>query len=305
MTLSVQSSLADRHRTPKVLWHFVFVIAWLLLLQVSPLAAQQDSPEPSVNLPADETAVPEGAAFSGPAILSRGNEPATIGAEVDTIQPFLNLTRIYGTGLTGGLSSNDPNALQSGIQVGFGLKATHRWRRTTLQIEYQGDYRNYSGVTVNNGLSGNGLNQMLVATAVSQLRRHLVLSIRQTSGILRQDTGGLLVQPAFLESSSTLPTNEPFSSGLKLIDTVVSLTYQETPRLSFNGSIEGSFLRQDSLELTGTNSGILSADMGYRLSSRSTIGLDYGFSHFGYTSFRISRRKQSRCRLLMAGSQDC
>lgn len=285
MTLSVQSSLRDQYRGMKTPRHIAFVVAWLLLFRVPLLTAQQDPTEPNGSLGQDETAVSNSDAYSGPAILSRGNQPAIVGAEVDTIQPFLNLTRIYGTGLTGGLSSSDPNALQSGIQVGFGLKGTHRWRRTTFQIEYQGDYRDYSVPAGANDAIGNGLNQMLVATAVSQLRRHLVLSIRQTGGILTQGTGGLLLQPAFLESSSTLPTNEPFSGGLKLIDSLVALTYQATQRLSFSGSIEGSFLRQDSVALVGTNSGILTADLGYRLSSRSTIGLDYGFSHFGYTSF--------------------
>ncbi len=41
----------------------------------------------------------------------------------------------------------------------------------------------------------------------------------------------------------------------------------------------------DSISLVGTNSGILTADMGYRLSNRSTLGLDYSFNHFGYTTF--------------------
>ncbi len=285
MIVSVRFSLADQSGAVTSLRRIAFVIAWLLLSQLPPLAAQQDPPEANVNPGGDETAVSNTDVYSGPAMLSRGNQPAITGAVVDTIQPFFNLTRIYGTGLTGGLSGNDPNALQSGIQLGFGLKATHRWRRTTLQIEYQGDYLDYTGLPGYNGPTGNGLNQMVVVTAVSQLRRHLVLSIRQTGGILRQDIGGLLLQPAFVESSSTLPTNEPFSNGLKLIDTVATLTYQQTRRLSFSGSIEGSFLRQDSISLVGTNSGILTADMGYRLSNRSTLGLDYSFNHFGYTTF--------------------
>jgi len=82
-----------------------------------------------------------------------------------------------------------------------------------------------------------------------------------------------------------LPTNEPFSNGLKLSDSLVTLTYQKTRRLSFSGSIEGSFLRQDFVSLVGTNSVLVSTDVAYRLSRRSTIGLDYNFSHFGYTTF--------------------
>ncbi len=285
MTVSVRFSLADQDRAATSLRHIGFVIAWLMLLQLPPLVAQQDTTEANGNPAGDESAATSTEVYSGPAMLSRGNQPAITGAAVDTIQPFFNLTRIYGTGLAGGVSANDPNALQSGVQLGFGMKGTHRWRRTTLQVVYQGDYRDYSGLAAGTGPTGNGLNQMMVATAVSQLRRHLELSIRQTGGILKQDVGGLLLQPAFLESSSTLPTNEPFSSGLKLIDTVATLTYQKTRRLSFSGSIEGSFLRQDSIALVGTNSGIVTADMAYRLSNRSTIGLDYGFNHFGYTTF--------------------
>jgi hypothetical protein len=282
MTVDVQFSVAARYRATRTLWQIALVMAWLLF-RVSPLAGQQDPDEVTGSFAADEPAASVGENYSGPAVLSRGNQPAIVGGQVDTLQPFLNVNRVYGTGLGGGLSGSAPNALQSGVELGFGLKGTHRWKRITLQIEYDGSYRDYTMQT-----DGNGLNQLVIATAALQLQRHLVLSIRQTGGILAQDMGGLLLQPAFLETSSTLPANEPFSTGSKLINSIVTLTYQKTRRLSFSGSIEGSLVRQDSVLLSGTNSGILSADVGYRLSGRDTIGLDYSFSHFGYTSFGSS-----------------
>lgn len=101
---------------------------------------------------------------------------------------------------------------------------------------------------------------------------------------MRQDIGGLLLQPSFADTSSTLPTNEPFSNGLKFSDSVVNLTYQKTRRLSFSGSIEGSLMRQSTPNI-GTNSGILRGDVAYRLTRRSTVALDCSLSRFSYTTF--------------------
>ena len=272
-------SIAERIRTTKLLWQVALVIAWLVC-RASPLAAQQDPNEGVATPGAEEAASTVTGDYSGPAVLSRAMQPVIGGGEVDTIQPFFSLNRIYGTGLNGGLTGDAPAALQSGLDLGFGLKGTHRWKRTTLQIEYDGSYRDYTGTP-----DANGLNQFFHATAALQLKRHLLLSIRQTGGILTQDTGSLLLQPEFLETSSTLPTNEPFSEGLKLIDSLATLTYQKTQRLSFSASIDGSLVRQDSTSLIGTNNVIASADVRYLLNPRTAIGLDYSFSHFGYTTF--------------------
>ena len=279
MTVHVQSSINERYRVSRATWPIAFAMAWLLF-GVALLPGQQSSTEPTVNSGEDETAPAITGGYSGPAILSRGTQPAVTGGEYDSIQPFLSVNRMYGTGLNGALSGTSPNALQSGLDLGFGLRGTHRWRKATLQIEYTGSYRDYTGQTVENGL-----NQFITTTLVSQLRRHLVLSIRQTGGILKQDIGSLLIQPDLLESSSTLPANEPFSTGMKLIDSTVTLTYQKTRRLSFSGSIDGSVVRENSMLLVGLNSFTGSADVNYRLSSRSTVGLDSSFSHFSYTTF--------------------
>src|SRR5580700_1492854 len=259
-------SIAERIRTTKLLWQVALVIAWLVC-RASPLAAQQDPNEGVATPGPEEAASTVTGDYSGPAVLSRAMQPVIGGGEVDTIQPFFSLNRIYGTGLNGGLTGDAPAALQSGLDLGFGLKGTHRWKRTTLQIEYDGSYRDYTGTP-----DANGLNQFFHATAALQLKRHLLLSIRQTGGILTQDTGSLLLQPEFLETSSTLPTNEPFSEGLKLIDSLATLTYQKTQRLSFSASIDGSLVRQDSTSLIGTNNVIASADVRYLLNPRTAIG---------------------------------
>ncbi len=262
----------------RILWRSALLAAWLLCW-TSSVVAQEESQETVQTTSSDATTPTAIEDFAGPAVLSRGSQPAAANGATDTIQPFVSVNRVYGTGLGGSLLAL-PSGLQSGLELGFGLRGMHSWRRMTLQLEYSGSYRDYSGQTV-----ANGLNQFFTATLVSQLRRHLTLSIRQTGGILKQDLGSMLLQPAFLESSSTLAANEPFSNGLKLIDSIATVTYQKTRRLSFSGSIEGSLLRQDSLALIGTNSASITGDATYRLSNRASIGADYGFNHFSYTTF--------------------
>jgi len=276
MTAGIQ--LGARHCTTRARWQLGLAIAWLLF-RVAPLVGQQDPGEVTGTPEADDGASSAAEVYSGPAVLSRSSQPTVPGDLYDTIQPFLSLNRVYGTGLSGGLPGNGPDALQSGTEIGFGLRETHRWKRLTLHIEYDGNYRNYAAQT-----DSNGLNQLLTATAVSRLKRHLTLSVRQSAGTLRGDIGGLLLQPATSDSSSNLPNNEPFSNRLKFIDSIVTLTYQKTRRLSFSASLEGYFLRESTPDV-GTNSGTVTADVGYRLSGRATVGLDYSFSRFGYTTF--------------------
>jgi hypothetical protein len=253
---------------------WIAVFAALLVCRL-PLLGQTSEPDAG-----GDVAVPTAAEYTGPAILSRGNLP-TIGQGLGltTIQPFFYINQIYDTGMS--VTSNAeglPLQGVAGVETGFGIRGTHRWKRITLNLNYEGNYRQYTQQT---GLGGT--NQYFRAIALIPLRRHLDLTIRQGVSSLIQDATSLSVQP--FELYGVFPTNEPFDTRAKVFDSQVAVTYQKTQRLSFSGAIEGSLIQQDSPLLIGSNTLSLTGDMAYLWSPHATIGLDYTFAHYGYTVF--------------------
>jgi hypothetical protein len=64
---------------------------------------------------------------------------------------------------------------------------------------------------------------------------------------------------------------------------MADLTFQKSARLSFNIGGSGSFVRRRSAALIGSNGYSARGDTAYRLTRRTTIGADYGFTHYEYT----------------------
>ena len=254
-------------------------LALLLLVGIRPVAGQTEAAATSeVQQEPEAIAQPE---YTGPAVLSRSNQPGIgQGAADFAIRPFVSFTQFYDTGLVAPSGSAVGSAGELGEEVGFGLRGTHRWRRIAVNVDYEGNWRQYSQLTANNGTD-----QFLHITAVTPLRRHLSLAVGQTVGSVRQDLGSLLVQPAALGMSSPLPANEPFDNRARFLDSQAAVTYQKSRRLSFTASVDGSLIRRESAPLVGTDVMSISGDVGYLLSRHATIGMDYDFTKFGYTTF--------------------
>ena len=211
----------------------------------------------------------------------RSSQPA-IGREAakTAIQPFLSFSQIYDTQLVGqsGNTAGSPGAL--GEEIGFGLRGTHRWSRVALNIDYEGNWRQYSQAT-----AYNGTDQFLHVTAITPLRRHVSLAVGQTIGTVSQGLGGLPFQPAVLETSGALPANDPFNNRARFLDSQAAVAYQKSRRLSFTASMEGSLIRRESAPLVGTDTRSISGDVGYLLTRHAMVGVDYTFAHYGFTTF--------------------
>jgi hypothetical protein len=258
-------------------------LAVLLLLTIRPITGQTESSreaEPSVGTEAAQ--LPEAGSqpdYTGPAVLSRSNQPGIgQGAAGMALQPYFSFSQIYDTGLTESSAAGSAGAV--GEEIAFGLRGIHRWRRFAIHIEYEGNWRRYSS------LAGyNGLNQFLEVTAVTPLSRHLSLAVSQIAGTLTGDLGSLLVQPAGTETSSVLPTNDPFDSRSWFLDSQASVTYRKSRRLSFTANIEGALTRLEPSSLVGIDSMSIGGDLSYLLSRHVTVGLEYNFAHYGYSTF--------------------
>jgi len=254
-----------------------------LLVCTLPLAGQtnpQEPSDPAQQAASDAVVAPAAPEYTGPAILSRANLPSIgPGSAPTMIQPFFYVNQIYDTGMavTSG-TVGAPFQPVAGVETGFGLSGTHRWRRIILDISYDGNYRRYTQQT-----PFAGTNQYLTATALIPLKRHLDLTIGQTATSLVQGFTSLSLQPT--EWFGTQLTNQPFNNRMTWFDSRVALKYQKSRRLSFTAAVEGSVVDLASPLLVGTHGVSAMGDVAYLLTRHVSIGVDYSFAHYGYTTF--------------------
>ena len=104
-------------------------LLWVALVAVAPLAAQDS--------------------YGGPSVLSRGPVGNLSGSsDLLVLQPSLQLLGSYESGLY--LPSVDSLGHQVGSGGSFGVTASaavngyHRWKRTVLGLNYQGNFRHYT-----------------------------------------------------------------------------------------------------------------------------------------------------------------
>ena len=284
MIFPIRPFLSSRYH-PAQAPRWITILGALMVLAIRPLTGQTDffreAEPPWETEAAAQVEAPAQPEYTGPAVLSRSNQPIIgQGAASTAVQPYFSFSQIYDTGLTVSSGNTASSAGVLGQEIGFGLRGTHRWKHIAVNIDYEGNWRQYSQFAANNGT-----NQFLRVAVVTPLRHHLALAVNQTVGTVTQDLGSLLVQPAVLETSSALPINEPFDNRARFLESQATVTYQKSRRLSFTANIDGSLIRLEPYYLVGTDSMSISGDVSYLLSRHATVGLDYDFAHYGYTTF--------------------
>ena len=228
-------------------------------------------------------AVPAVAQYSGPAILSRGDAPAAMNVPQIDFIPFLSVTGIYDTGLaTVSVNSQGAlaNAASEGVEVDFGISGVHSWKHTKVSLNYGGAVREYTTATYYSGVD-----QSLMLGITQQFSRHVSLRVNESAGLFSEPIGIQGLSPAvpFDPGTTYTPTTDFFDNRTIYGYTQALLTYQRTARLSFAFGGDWDITRRRSSALYGVTGEDATGDMQYRLSRRSTLGVNYMFTHFKYT----------------------
>jgi hypothetical protein len=221
--------------------------------------------------------------YRGPTILSRGASPAgrTHGSELFRIHPFASIEGIYDTGLTSvSLTSEGEVPLRDayGVLATFGVTGSHRWRRSTLALDYRGGARHYSRETY-----FDGSDHTLLMRWETQASRRWLVSL--TQGAATFSRGFMMpygVAQSYNEQFAIMTGNELFDTRTNALISSGQAVYQPTGRLSFGMGASGFFIRRRSQELIGANGYTAVGDMAYRLGRYSTLGVEYTFSHFDF-----------------------
>ena len=243
-----------------------------LSLTVLSVFAQSDTTTP----PADA-----GDEYSGPAILSRGQTPGAQTESPIAFRPYVGLSGIYDTGLvpvTPSSTTGAPTADIYGLELNLGAYTYRSWKHTTLALDYRGNFRDYPDATY-----WDGTDQFLSLILTHRPNKRVTFTLREQGGTYSRNyflssTLGAL-DPNYLQ----LPQNDIYDNRVVFLGTSADVTYQKSARLSFNIGGEGSLVRRQSSALYGVTGGVARADVEYRATRHSTIGVDYRFTYYDYT----------------------
>jgi hypothetical protein len=229
------------------------------------------------------TAAPGLAQYAGPAILLRGEAPAPMqGAAID-FRPFFALSAGYTSGLSG--VSVDPagNAINDSsldMQVSGGVSGNHAWKHVKLGLDYRASLRHNPKYSYYDGSD-----QSLNLGITDRLTRHTTLSLRESAGLMSNNFGLPTLNPAvpFDPSTAYIPTNDFYDNRTFYVSTQADLVIQRSARLSFDFGGDGFLQRRRSSALYGATGGGARADVQYRVSRRSSIGMGYTYAHYSFT----------------------
>ena len=228
-------------------------------------------------------AVPAFGQYAGPAILSRGEAPAAMATPQISFRPFLELTGIYDSGLTGvsvvNAQGDLANTAAEGVELAGGVSGTHSWRHTRLGLNYRGSLREFNKAT-----SFDSVNQSLMLSVIHQFTRHVALNLRETAGEFSYGTGlqGLPQTAGYDPNATIVPTTDFYDNRTVYFTTQADLVIQKTARLSFDFGGDGYLVRRRSSDLYGVTGAAARADVQYRLTRRTTVGGLYTYTHYDF-----------------------
>jgi hypothetical protein len=224
---------------------------------------------------------PQDSAYDGPSILSRGSGlPQGTKGAMNAFGLYAQIIGVYDSGLTTAPAALGKPAAAIGSfgeETNFGAKASHRWRRGELSVEYRGSYRRYTAAP-----ALNGLDQFLQLDYSQALLPHLTLDLKNTLGSTTLANGAFSYFPVTTLDRIGIPTDELFDSRTNYLQSRADLTWRQTARLSFNFGGDGFVVRRDSPLLAGLNGYNARASVAYRLTPRQTISASYQNTYFDF-----------------------
>jgi hypothetical protein len=230
------------------------------------------------------SALPAFAQYAGPAILSRGDAPSALMNTQISFRPYFEFNAIYDTGLSSGVGANSQGELgttsSEGVQIAGGISGSHVWRHTQIGLDYHADYNHFSANT-----SNDNTDQFFGLAITHQFSRHLSLTLRNTGALFDRSYGVISLNQTlpYDLSQTTLPTTDFFDNRTFYLSTEAQLIYRRSARLSFSLSSSGYINRRRSTALYGLTGANASGDVQYRLSRRSTVGVNYRYEHYSFT----------------------
>ena len=160
-----------------------------------------------------------------------------------------------------------------GYDVGGGLTVGHGLKDGTFSLSYKGDYRRYEKSSYSNGI-----NQNLSLLFSTRLSRQWSVLLQTGGGVVSY--GGQIYSES--SSSGTNVLTNPLSSQSRFANAGITLTYQQTKRLSYSFGGQGFYNNYNYAGAVSSVGGTGTASLNYRTTARTTFGGSYSHSYFVY-----------------------
>ncbi|HUS08260.1 MAG TPA: hypothetical protein VMZ52_18290 [Bryobacteraceae bacterium] len=227
------------------------------------------------------SSVPPAYSQGGPSILSRGGDrPGQRGGQPANFNFFAGLSGsaesgIFPTGVdpAGNLLTVD----LFGIQGEIGGYGTRQFRRSSIGLDYRGDYRHYNRKTFYNGSD-----HALALEYTSQFSRRFSVTATTTAGTSSRAFGGLIGSTLPSSDLFGFPTNQIFDNRTYYLQSGVMSIYRKSARASFIFGGDYFVVRRQSKALVGVNGRRATGGYDYQFGRKSSVGLNYSFIHFGF-----------------------
>lgn len=218
---------------------------------------------------------------AGPTLPSRrGIDPVYNRERLMKIRPFLGIQGVYDTGLTPVVTDENGNLLNEGAygaEFRFGATGSRAFRHSLVSLRYLGNLRHYPDLPF---LSTT--NHMLDLGFQHMFSRKLSLNSTNRAGLRNDAFMGQIGGFSASGDSGLVPTDDVFNNPVLYLNTNQQLVYQKSVRLSFSGGGGGFIQRRRSNALVSVEGAQATGGIAYRLNSRKTLGVNYGFNQFNF-----------------------
>lgn len=200
-----------------------------------------------------------------------------------SFRPYIEFDSVYSTGLAGASVNSQGqigNLASFGVSLRGGVSGVHSWKHTKIGLEYQGSFDHYVKASF-----FDSTNQSLMLGITHQFTRHAMLTLRESAGVFSRSYGvlGLAQSVPFDPSTTNVPQTDFFDNRTIYLSTQADLSFQKSARLSFDLGGDGFTNRRRSTALFGVVGASARGDMQYRLTRRSTVGVNYSYTHYDFT----------------------
>jgi hypothetical protein len=164
----------------------------------------------------------------------------------------------------------------TGTQVEGGAYGARSWQRSSIGLDYRGDYRK------TNPARFDGSNQALSLGWQYQPSRRITLFAQETAGTTNRAFGGFSA-PAFADQNNFgVPLNEVFDSRVYFSQTSAGVDYRQSARVSVKFTADGFLVRRTSRALIGMQGYRGGVEVSRQMSRSFSTGVAYNYLKFEY-----------------------
>ena len=220
--------------------------------------------------------------FGSSSISGGGVREARVGRGGDGIRPFASISGVYDSSV-GGTSANAAGQFETqssyGVEAGFGAYGTKTWRRTSIGLNYRGDYVHYSNAA--SGI-GNGSNQVLSLALTHQFDKKWSAEADIAAGSTNRVFGALQSYVPFDPNFNSVPTNEVINNRVNYGQLAAHVSYQKNNRLSFRFGGSSITTRRSVKGLAELQGSTVDGEISRVVSRSTNVGVGYQFLHYHF-----------------------